>query len=132
MPTLEELFIESFNGVANGIEEWANRKGWNEDDPTGLDETLGAKLRQEQLVTHYDIMKLGLMVTEISEAIEGRRHGDPLSDKISRYTSQEEELADCIVRIMHYAAHRKLRVAEALIEKLAYNEQRPYKHGKQA
>ena len=126
-------FVSSFNAIAAHINAWADRKGWNEDDPMNGSEP---KYKTNEvflsaLVAH-DISKLGLMVTEIAEAIEGRRHGDPPSDKIPDYSSQEEELADCIVRIMHYAAQRKLRVAEALLAKLDYNETRPYKHGKQA
>ncbi len=127
-------FIEAFDTIARGIEEWADRKGWNSDDPrlriTGQSPAEGATAMSD--VVHYDIAKIGLMVTELAEAIEGRRHNDPPSDKIPAFTAQEEELADCVVRIMHYAAHNKLRVAEALIAKLDYNEGRAYKHGKQA
>lgn len=132
-------FIVGFNLIADRIEDWANEKGWNADDPeTSLkfNSVLGAynvleNVRRD-LTVNYDIAKLGLMVTEIAEAIEARRNGDPKSDKIPEFTGQEEELADCIVRIMHHAAHRKLRVAEALVAKLAYNDTRPYKHGKLA
>jgi NTP pyrophosphatase (non-canonical NTP hydrolase) len=132
-------FILSFNKVAQRIEDWANIKGWNSDDPqiifSGSWEDVNGGIHPSILrdtTVAYDISKLGLMVTEIAEAIEGRRHGDPASDKIPEFTCQEEELADCIVRIMHHAAHRKLRVAEALVTKLDYNDNRPYKHGKLA
>lgn len=128
------LFVAGFNGVAAQIEAWADEKGWNSDDPLTMKE-LYEYLTEAEIktwVVNYDIAKLGLMVTEIAEAIEGRRKGDPESDKIKGFTQQEEELADCIVRIMHHAAHRKLRVAEALVTKLAYNDKRPYKHGKLA
>lgn len=125
-----EAFIEGFNSVAAYIERWADKKGWNSDDPKKCRESIASGL-QESLQACYDVSKLGLMMTEIAEAIEGRRHGDPKSDKIPEFTAQEEELADCIIRIQHYAAHEKLRVAEALIAKLEYNNHRPYKHGKQ-
>lgn len=128
--TNEANWVKAFNTIAAGIEHWANRKGWNSDDPVG--QFFNKEGQFTSALVNYDIAKLGLMVTEISEAIEARRHNDPPSDKISEFTGQEEELADCIVRIMHHAAHRKLRVAEALVAKLAYNEKRPYKHGKQA
>lgn len=124
-------FISSFNALSTRINEWADRKGWNEDDPVNHHPVKHTKMYVGYVVAH-DLSKLGLMITEIAEAMEGRRHGDPPSDKIPEYTSQEEELADCIVRIMHYSAQRKLRVAEALLAKLEYNETRPYKHGKQA
>lgn len=135
------LFISSFDALADYINDWAERKGWNDDDPTrykgivsisgGESCDLQSNFEIAACVAH-DISKLGLMITELCEAIEGRRHGDKASDKIITFSSQEEELADCIVRIMHYAKQRNLRVAEALIEKMRYNEQRPYKHGKQA
>lgn len=133
-------FVIGFRGLAKHINKWADEKGWNADDPTYLFEKMdadgcgGAILDSERkvMLVNYDIAKYGLMTTEIAEAIEARRHGDPASDKIPEFTGQEEELADCIVRIMHHAAHRKLRVAEALIAKLEYNNSRPYKHGKLA
>lgn len=143
-PSQEEadraIWIAGYNLVAAQIEAWADRKGWNEDDPTLLCKTdkvrtaprvIAVKEDILSLKAAYDVSKLGLMMTEIAEAIEGRRHGDPKSDKLPAFTQQEEELADCIVRIMHYSAHEKLRVAEALVAKLDYNEKRPYKHGKQ-
>jgi len=140
-PKLEAsaCFISGFNELAYRIENWANVKGWNNDDPLLLfkklaDEDCHVLLEEEKksMLANYDIAKYGLMGTEIAEAIEGRRHGDPKSDKIPEFTSQEEELADLIVRVMHHAAHRKLRVAEALVAKLDYNDKRPYKHGKLA
>lgn len=124
------LFVAGFNGVAEQIEKWADAKGWNSDDKYRSD-TEYDNINHVDIV-NYDIAKYGLMVTEIAEAIEARRHGDPKSDKIPEFTGQEEELADCIVRIMHHAAHRKLRVAEALVAKLVYNDSRPYKHNKLA
>ncbi len=132
-------FIESFNDLSNYIENWADHKGFNSDDPLVLFEKLDKEdcnvlLEEEKkcMLANYDIAKYGLMNCEIAEAIENRRAGSPKSDKIPEYTGEEEELADCIVRIMHHAAHRKLRVAEALVAKLDYNDKRPYKHGKLA
>lgn len=73
---------------------------------------------------------IALMHSELSEALEGLRHGNPKSDKIPEFDSVSEELADVIIRILDYSAGKKLRVAEAIFAKMAYNENRPYKHGK--
>ena len=83
--------------------------------------------------TEYEMDNLGLKIalihTELSEALESFRHGDPPSDHIPEFTGSEEEFADVIIRIMTVAQGRGLRVAEALIAKQAFNAARPFKHG---
>lgn len=73
---------------------------------------------------------IALMHSELSEALEAIRHGNPQSDKIPHFTNLEEELADVIIRILDYSAGRGLRIGEAIAAKHAYNVHRPYKHGK--
>lgn len=72
---------------------------------------------------------IALMHSELSEALEGIRHGNPPSDHIPTFSAVEEEFADVIIRIMDVSAQNKLKVAEALIAKLEYNAGREYKHG---
>ena len=72
---------------------------------------------------------IALMHSELSEALESNRCGDPASDHIPEFTGVEEEFADIIIRIMDIAHHFNLRVAKAVIAKMAFNESRPYKHG---
>jgi NTP pyrophosphatase (non-canonical NTP hydrolase) len=74
--------------------------------------------------------KLMLMVSELGEAYEGLRHGNKPSEHIPNYTSIEEELADVVIRLLDYAEQHKLRIGEAIIAKMEFNETRPHKHGK--
>lgn len=42
------------------------------------------------------------------------------------------EMADVIIRVAHYCGANGIDLAEAVIEKAAYNATRPYKHGNKA
>ncbi len=75
---------------------------------------------------------LMLMVTELAEAMEAYRDGNPESEKISGFSQMEEELADVIIRLLDYAGGENLDIEGALLAKMAYNEKRPYRHGGKA
>lgn len=77
-------------------------------------------------------VKIALMHSELSEALEAVRQGNPQSEKIPEFTNLEEELADVVLRIMNFGQQLNLRVAEAIIAKDEYNANRAYKHGGKA
>ncbi|MCY1356972.1 hypothetical protein D9M69_434440 [compost metagenome] len=66
---------------------------------------------------------IALMHSELSEALEGLRK-NLMDDKLPHRKMVEVELADTLIRIFDYAGARGLDLAGAMIEKLAYNQQR--------
>ena len=74
---------------------------------------------------------IALMHSELSEALESQRHGSPPDEHIPEFTGEEVELGDAVIRIMDFGQSKGLRIAEAILAKMAFNKTRPHKHGKQ-
>ena len=103
---------ESISYYAEEVHTLASKNGFWEDNPS-------------------DGEKIALMHSELSEALEALRKGDPPDDKIPEFKGSEAELADCIIRIMDFAHKKGLRLGEAIMAKHEFNKGRPYKHGKE-
>lgn len=121
-------------GLAEYINAWAKSKGWNDDRSFGDD--------------------IALMHSELSEALEEYRNGRLLGEVYYSYKDSggtintneshqvngdankpegvASELADTIIRILHTSAMRGIPTARVLVEKMAYNETREYRHGGKA
>jgi len=67
--------------------------------------------------------KLMLIVSEVSEAMEGDRKS-LMDDKLPHRPMREVELADALIRICDLAGAYHLDLAGAVVEKLAFNAQR--------
>lgn len=76
--------------------------------------------------------QLMLVVSELSEACEAHREGNPKCDRpnMGEFSHVEEELADAVIRILQIAGEHNFRVVDAIIAKMEFNETRPVKHGK--
>lgn len=103
-------FVASYNIVAGDINKTAKNKGWWD------------KERNDGEI-------IALIHSELSEALEALRHGNPPDQHIPEFNGVEVELADAIIRIMDFGAARGHRVADAIIAKMAFNDTRTHKHG---
>lgn len=68
--------------------------------------------------------KLMLVVSELSEAMEGDRKNLP-DDKLLNRAMREVELADAVIRIFDMAGAYGMDLGGAIAEKMAFNAVRP-------
>lgn len=105
------LFSVGWWEVATIIHQNAIKKGWWENNNRNVGEILC------------------LIHSEISEACEAFREGNPPDKHLPKFSGAEVELADTVIRIMDFAKAFGLNVPGAVLAKIEYNETRPHRHG---
>ena len=109
----EPQFISALGDCAYEIHDTAIRKGWWVDG-------------------RNDGELIALIHSELSEALEALRNGNPPDDKIPQYNGATAELADAVIRILDMCEARGWPIAGAIVDKMRYNATRPHRHGGKA
>ena len=101
--------MNTLEALATEIREINRANGWR-------------VLLPEEWADDYKIpAMLGLIHSEVSEALEAFRNDDP--------QNFEEELADIVIRVLDCAGGLGLDLERAVRAKMAKNRQRPFRHG---
>jgi NTP pyrophosphatase (non-canonical NTP hydrolase) len=114
--------------LARDINRWAVAKGfWKFVVPLVETDEIHTQVCHDAGIVK--MTKLMLVVTELAECAEGLRK--PAESGVPPFSNEEEEIADAIIRLLDYAGQYRLRIGEAINAKMAKNEGRPYRHGKE-
>lgn len=114
--------------MQNDLNSWASHiAGVIEDNGFYTPCSIGGGIPDEvaEHITDGDLMlgKLMLVTTEVSEAAEAVRLGDR--------ANFEEEVADAVIRLLDICGRCGIDIQAAIADKMAINEERPVRHGKQ-
>mgnify|MGYP001853858326 FL=1 len=76
---------------------------------------------------------IALMHSELSEAFEEYRNGKAINETYYEEGKKPcgipSEIADVIIRIFDFCGGNDIDLEKIILEKMEYNETRPYKHG---
>lgn len=108
-------------------------KGFHDDEPT-----------EGRALLSLNAERIALMHSELSEALEELRSGRAADETyfVGKWVANKwelskkpegvpSELADTVIRIMDFCGANDIDLEAMIVEKLAWNKTRPYKHNKQ-
>ena len=86
---------------------------------------------RSRIISLFNSEKIALEHSELSERLETLRKDSTKKDEhCPEFLNIEIEVADLIIRALDFCGRRDLRIGDALIAKMKFNNTRPYKHGK--
>lgn len=123
--------FKTIDDYESEIVAWGKTKGWDMSKCLSADPDV-----KRDFVLH----KLMLVVTEIAEAAEAVRDDEYAQtggvwgqdDQITKPEGMVSELADAVIRIMHLTGAMGFSLEHAIRDKMEYNRQREYMHGRKA
>lgn len=121
-------FKKEFSRVQRKAFENSVKKGFHDIDKDISNTFCGGTFSQSMQQARQ-AQRLMLIVSELGEALEAIRHGNPPDSHIPKFSGVEAELADAIIRIMDLAETHNLRLADAILAKMSFNARRPKMHG---
>lgn len=122
---MKENLKETLNNLSKEIYQANKAKGFWED----REDAPGKIQLTKAMKKAFNAQMLALIHSEISEALEADRK-DLMDDKLPHRKGLEVELADAFIRICDMAGGLDMDLGGAVEEKLTYNTNRPFKHGK--
>lgn len=128
-----DAFLLSWNHLTRAVHNNACQKGfWDkrQELTAAVNSSCGAGSAESGHV--HDLIAaqcLALITTEVGEATDALRAGNPYEQGLEGVRAVEAELADVVIRIMDTAAAFRWDVGGAILKKAKFNAARPRMHG---
>lgn len=103
----------------------AKERGWH-DRPVPISETL--ENSHSELSEAWQEVRKGKAIHEIYYSDHHDNHADG-NRPLMKPEGVPVEIADAIIWLLDFAWRENVNIEKAMIEKLAYNNTRPYRHG---
>lgn len=135
----KNYFAVSLNTLRNEAHRIATEKGFSAEQHPAVDIALMHSELSEALEVLRCDLGTGADWTKTMYSYPGRHLTDKAvlqniatgEDMRGKPEGVPAELADTIIRILDFCGKHKIDIEAAVHEKMAYNESRPHKHGKQ-